>query len=460
MPKNLNDYWYGALSSNGGESLTVDSVPLVWQLPLTGAVSDAWDVVTSGGVTASLSSGVLTVASGTTAGGYAELLSKQVFNFPARLMSILQSGATRQANTHHYVEFVQVDDFGAISEVGSCGWDIGGSVSTTVTLASFEVQSSGLRPQVSAASTVTTTAGGAVFEIEPSLDEVGFYTRVGESLGSGRAASYVKQQQIPDAAGNYKLRIRSMNHAAWKSVGGAVAGTGNVIRLTVTTHGYATSNVVWVEALNGVTDNGNRVRGNYTVTVVDANTIELQGTVFGGTYVSGSGRVALAAAPAASVNFQFLSLTVLESNELAVEVTGGRGSSLAGQAIPVAMATALPAGTAIIGGLAENIMYADSSTVLAASATFTGTARDTGAGLTGARTTVNGYAFSDVAGTIRIEQSTDNVTWRRTTADTAVAANSFAFVVCPIVMRYWRVVYVNGAAAQTAFTITSSFTSA
>lgn len=460
MPKNVNDYMWGAFAPNGGESLSIDSVPLVWQLPLTGAVSDAWDVTSSGGVTAALSSGLLTIASGTTAGGYIELLSKQVFSFPSRLMSMVQSGATRQANTHHYVEFVQVDDFGVINEVGSCGWNIGGSVSTTVTQGSYEVQSHGLRPQASAASTVTTTAGGGLFEIEPSLDEVGFYTRVAEAMGSSRAASYVKQQQIPDANGTYKLRIRSMNHAAWKSVTGAVAGTGNVIRLTVTAHGYATSNVVWVEALNGVTDNGGRVRGNYTVTVVDANTIELQGTVFGDTYVSGSGRVALAAAPAASINFQFLSLVVMESNELAVEVTSGRGSGVAGQSLPVMLTAALPAGTSVIGGISEFLLYNDSSTALGASATFTGSARDTGSALGGSRTKVNAYAFADVAGTLRIEQSTDGTTWRRTTADTAVAAGSYALISCPIVMRYWRVVYVNGAAAQAAFTITSSFTSA
>lgn len=459
MPKNVNDYLWGALATNGGESLTVDSVAMAWQAPFSGALSDKFDVTTSSGTTASLSNGVITLASGTTAGGYAELLSKDVFTFPLRLVFGVQSGATRQANTHHYIELVSVDSTGAIDEKNSVSWDIGGAATTTVTQGVYETQAGGLAPLVSSAVTTTTTATYATFEIEPSMDEVWWYTRTLEGA-TGRAANFVRQQRLPDINGQYKLRVRSMNHAAWKSVSGAVAGTGNAIRLTVTAHGYATSNVVWVESMNGVTNAGAMVRGNYTVTVVDANTIELQGTTFAGTYVTGSGRVALAAAPAA-ISLQFNFITLLESNELAVEVTSGRGSAISGQSIPVALTAALPAGTASIGAVSnlDNVFYNDSTTALGASATFTGTGRDSGAtaGTNHKTGTFTAYALADQAGTLRIEQSNDNTTWRRSTVDTAVAANTPVFLTTVVVTRYHRVVFVNGATAQGSFCVNSAF---
>jgi hypothetical protein len=91
-----------------------------------------------------------------------------------------------------------------------------------------------------------------------------------------------------------------LNHAAWRPITGDLLELGNVIALTVTGHGYTTGATVWVESLHGVTNNGATVRGNYVITVVDANTISLDGTVIAGTYSPLTGRVALAAAPAAS----------------------------------------------------------------------------------------------------------------------------------------------------------------
>ena len=53
-----------------------------WTRPLT----DLWDVTISGGSTASVSGGVLTIGSGTVAGGYVELLTKETFTIPFRAM--------------------------------------------------------------------------------------------------------------------------------------------------------------------------------------------------------------------------------------------------------------------------------------------------------------------------------------------------------------------------------------
>jgi hypothetical protein len=86
-----------------------------------------------------------------------------------------------------------------------------------------------------------------------------------------------------------------------------------------------------------VTNNGTIVRGNYVITVVDANTISLDGTIFSGTYAPSTGRVALAAAPAASHNLQFQFINVQDYAELTAEITAGRGQTAVGQAIAVAL---------------------------------------------------------------------------------------------------------------------------
>lgn len=108
----------------------------------------------------------------------------------------------------------------------------------------------------------------------------------------------------------------------------------------------------------------------------------------------------------------------------------------------------------------DNVFYNDSTTAQAASATVTGTARDVGVAAAAVHrySAFNAMAFADVAGTMRIEISNDNTTWRRATADTAVAANTAVILSIPVMTRYHRVVYVNGAAAQTAFMLNTSFT--
>ncbi|ADE85163.1 hypothetical protein ACTTAK_07340 [Rhodobacter capsulatus] len=239
---------------------------------------------------------------------------------------------TRHANNHQILEAVSVDPLTGLPDGKHCfGIDIGGAASTTATLMRYFSQNGGLTPLESATVTILTTASASILEIEPFSDEAYVHSRALDAT-SGRANSYVRHQQIPDPSALYKLRLRSLNHAAWKAVTGAVAGTGGVIRLTVTAHGLATGNLVWVEYLNGVTNAGAELRGNVTVTVIDANQIELQGTIFGGSYIAGSGRVALAAAPTA-VSLQMSFINCQDYAELTAEITAGRGQIVEGQAI-------------------------------------------------------------------------------------------------------------------------------
>jgi hypothetical protein len=337
---NLNDRLLLALSENtGGIAMTVDSMQRKWRDSFTRPLAEVWDVTQSGGSTATTSAGVLTLTSGTTAGGFTELLSKDAFTLPFRAMFGVQN--TRDANNHHIMELVSVDEDTGRPDGRHCAQiDIGGAASTTATQMLYYVQNGGLVPLASAAATVVTTATYSILELEPFADETYFHSRTLDAT-TGRANSYVRHQQIPDPNATYKLRLRSMNHGAWKTITGAVAGTGGAIRLTITAHAY--TGTVWVETLNGVTNNGVEVRGNYAITVVDANTIELNGTTFAGAYVAGSGRAAMAAAPTA-VTMQFQFANVQDYAELTAEITAGRGSTVAGQGI----AASLAGGTAAV----------------------------------------------------------------------------------------------------------------
>lgn len=338
-----------------------------WTRPLT----DQWDVVEQGGSTATISGGMLTIASGTTAGGFVELLSKETFTIPFRAMVSLQSGATRQANTHHIVEAVSVDPVTGIPDgKHSLQIDIGGAASTTVTQMRYAVQNGGLAPLESAAATIVTTASQSILELEPFSDECYFHSRTMDAT-TGRSNSYVRHQQIPDPSAVYKIRIRSMNHQAWKLVSGAAAAAGGVIRITLAAHGLTGTPTVWVESLGGVTNAGAEVRGNYVASVVDANTFDLVGTVFEGTYVAGSGRFALAAAPAASISLQSQFLNCQDYAELTAEITAGRGQTVVGQGMGVvitgATATTTPIGqVTAVGPVAHDGARGSSAPILAA----------------------------------------------------------------------------------------------
>ena len=109
--------------------------------------------------------------------------------------------------------------------------------------------------------------------------------------------------------------------------------------------------------------------------------------------------------------------------------------------------------TATVGSAGLTV-YTDSSTNLGASATFTGTSRDAGA--TPAYNLFVANAVADVAGTLRVEKSTDNTTWRKA-GEVAVGAGEAKELVVRVTTRYARAVFVNGGSAQTQFLLTSAY---
>ena len=128
------------------------------------------------------------------------------------------------------------------------------------------------------------------------------------------------------------------------------------------------------------------------------------------------------------------------------------GTSLAGSTAAIGSVVAT-------GTLNGGIGYTDSVAALAASATFTGTGRGNG---------LNQYslfvatAFADVAGTLFIDQSLDSGATYQPVASAVVAAGGAQQLVVSLsgafsVATQYRVRYVNGAAAQTTFRLSSAY---
>jgi hypothetical protein len=111
--------------------------------------------------------------------------------------------------------------------------------------------------------------------------------------------------------------------------------------------------------------------------------------------------------------------------------------------------------TTVTLGTVSNTVNSETSTVLAAGATYTGASRDAGSTISNTRFVARAYASH--AGTLRVDHSTDGTTWRRATADIAVAADGVAEASVWVTTRYHRVVFVNGATLQTAFLASSAY---
>lgn len=136
---------------------------------------------------------------------------------------------------------------------------------------------------------------------------------------------------------------------------------------------------------------------------------------------------------------------------------------------PISGSVTNAAGVARVGFVAgAGVWYDDSSTALAANATFTGTARDvtvaaTGAAMANAATYAKEArvsAESDQSGTLWVEFSRNNVDWRRAKSQPTVAVTGggqFAEILFQPSWRYVRVGFTNGATLQTRFTIGSIF---
>ncbi|MFN3573617.1 MAG: hypothetical protein ACK4TR_08830 [Phenylobacterium sp.] len=162
----------------------------------------------------------------------------------------------------------------------------------------------------------------------------------------------------------------------------------------------------------------------------------------------------LGTAPASNTNVDIYKVLVMDVQELTAEVIGGRGHSSAAMAIPT-LVTGTP--TVTVAGIssASPQTYSDTSTNLGANATFTGSSRDSTTTPTRQRVAATFFSLQDSAPNgCRIEFSTDGTNWRPARVGT-LAGGVPVQLEAWLTARYWRVVMVNGATAQTQVLVTS-----
>lgn len=311
----------------------------------TGIDPAKWELVAQEtGTSYAVSGGVLQVTMGTTANSAFEILSKEMFTIPMRVLigfklsqRIIQQG--------FWIELVSVDpDSGVPDGKNSVGWYIDG---TTATQARMFSSYGGLERWLSTVATVTTTANMVLFDLETYVDQIWWHSRVMDA-NAARSTAAVRDQQVPDQNGFYKLRLRAENTQYQPILN--VTNNGGLIRCNVTAHGFATSNSVTIAGVKGVTN----ANGTWTITVIDANNFDLQGSTFAGAFYNGGNTIPGVAAhgsvkrnsiaPATSTVWEIQTVFVNDYSELTTEVTAGRGSTAPGQSMSVAV-TSMPTTT-------------------------------------------------------------------------------------------------------------------
>ena len=113
-------------------------------------------------------------------------------------------------------------------------------------------------------------------------------------IESGPVVKFPEQVRIARADFNFVFGVGQTVGTSQTTVTGAVSGNGGVVRLSViSTAQMTTGDVGAVSGVLGTTE----ANGTWTLTVIDATDVELQGTVFANAYVSGGTITDLTAAP-------------------------------------------------------------------------------------------------------------------------------------------------------------------
>lgn len=467
--------------------------------PGTSLNAQYWSSTIGPGGAVSVAGGGLTIGSGTTANSETSVISREVFTVPFRV-SFGLTLSQRIADQSFYVELVSVDATTLVPDgLHKCAWLFD---STTATSAKYIVQNSGITELVSGSSTVPTTASGSLYEIEPFADECWFH---GGSLDStnGRSNSYRRHQQIPDPNALYTLRFRWKNGAiapvsntnavlqfvaiqdyaeltAEITAGRGQSVAGQALGVQITGGTSALSHVInsalGVDTVCGVFGNlsstlltagstyTSSVMAAFSATYTQMNVSHLRIDVSHAAGTTGFGRLLIEtydttstttptsgqrvtySVPVPSDGLVHTFLFPLPTKYYRISFTNGGSVTQTVFNLSVAY---------LHGGdhmdVETNIPFLLSTTALAAAGTFTSAAMDLAASRNYKKLSV--MAFADQAGTLRIEQSWDNSTWRKTHEVAASASVPALLDNSKIFMRYVRVVFVNGATLQGAFTL-------
>lgn len=158
----------------------------------------------------------------------------------------------------------------------------------------------------------------------------------------------------------------------------------------------------------------------------------------------------LASAPASATDLKVLFVNVNDYTELNTELTGSCGNSATVSSIPVN-------GTVTAALTSNAAYYAETTTNLGVSATYTGSSHDAGStqSYTRLRVIVNHVAGNTPAHLV-IQQSTDGTTWRETHRVPVPSDANYRHMEFPWTLRYARVLLINGATAETAIFLSAT----
>lgn len=163
-----------------------------------------------------------------------------------------------------------------------------------------------------------------------------------------------------------------------------------------------------------------------------------QGAVADAAYVSGSGTV----------------VSILKG--IFSKLPASLGAKTAASSLSIAPATDAVFSTTVGNGAT---FWPETSTPLAASATFNGASRDGGAASPGpiAGAYFNAMIYADQTGTATLQRSNDAAAWTPAATAPIVASTPLTLQV-PVTARYHRIVVENGGSIQTVLSVNSSYT--
>jgi hypothetical protein len=474
------------------DAYKIKSTQKKWRDSFTGASLSAskWMTVQTGaGMTVTVGSGVLTIATGTTINSETILESVEYFTVPFRTLFGLMV-SVRQANQEFYVEAVSIDPVTKAADgLHGMAWKMD-FTGTNANYANYEVWNGGLA-RVSANVYGNVWTSYIIKELELFPDEAWFHDRNMDS-SSGRTASNVRHQQIPDPNALYKIRIRAKNLGTAPGASAdfrlqfvnvvdfaeltaeITAGRGSVSGgqgIYATVGGSVTANLQQNALVYTDTTANLGVSSTYTGGARDAgegSTSRLQYTRFRVMTLHTAGNVHGHLVIEQSTD----NTTYRETHRVPVPSDGlyrtfefpcllryVRVKFINGTIAQTAMYLA----TALIHSdgnfdFDKMIQFIDSTTVLAGAATFTGVTLNLGANHSFIK--FRARVYSDQGGTLFIDQSRDGVAWRTVGAGASVAAGAAVELEQNVMCQYVRVRYVNGATLQTVFDLVSSLVKA
>ncbi len=429
-------YWIASFSDVGSGLRS----PLFTQIGPTGT-----------GMAISQSAGNLVITTGTTANQEITLRSIQSFSGALTLHGLIQL-SQRIANNNFFVDLVDViGDNLAFTIVNATTVDV------TLTSHGYTDDNVGQRMDIGCITGAAGVPMEAVIASIPNANTIRFTVAGWPATGSGTCSltGWNKIELLYTGTSativNFNTRRRGWQNT---SVGAAINTT-------------ASGHIAAVNVANGLASLSDQVTtslGSYTnrhawrVNNPDPDvTLFLQLRARNGT-----------TNPASNTTCTVRFVRVEDYIPTQVDIVGTRQQSIA-NSLPVFVTSqiVLTASGARVGFVAgSGIWFDDSATALAANATFTGTSRDLAATATAtAISAATAYtkemrlsAESDVAGTLWLEVSRDNTTWRRvkSVATAAVTGGGqYAEIVHRPSWRYARVGFTNGATIQARFSINS-----